>query len=268
MYACRVVTDELAEGKSLVPALHAIRILASYFVASSKARALSDVEEMVTSGGSTPNATAQLAAATIYLHEGHPSKALKFLLAPGGAIVAPTASGATPAATLELLSLLVQSYLRIDRPDLAEGAVKRMQEMDDECALTTASSALLKLSQGGEARVRESMLLFKELEDRFGSSDATEGGSSRAAQNGIAAALLTLHKPEEAEKVLTEVLKAHPADADTHINLIAVYAQQGRLGKVAEYTARLKEVAPTHPYVAGLDIADSMFERVAATFAS
>ena len=120
--------------------------------------------------------------------------------------------------------------------------------------------------QGGDARVRESSLLFKELEDRFGSSDATEGGSSRAAQNGMAAALLSLHKTEEAERILVDVLKAYPSDADTLINLIALYAQVGRLGKVAELTTRLKEVAPEHPYVSGLEVADSMFERVAASF--
>ncbi len=106
------------------------------------------------------------------------------------------------------------------------------------------------------------------MDDRFGTLDASgESGSSRTAQNGYAAALIGLHRLDEAERVLLEVLKSDPEDADTCINCIALYSHMGRPGKVDEFTARLRAAAPAHPYVAALDLAAGQFERVAASYA-
>jgi hypothetical protein len=142
-----------------------------------------------------------------------------------------------------------------------------------------ASHLLLPLSthsftrhfQGGDSGVKEAALQYKELEDRFGTLDASgDGSSSASAQNGYAAALIALHRLEDAERVLLEVLKASaggPDDADTCINCIALYSHMGRPGKVDEFTARLRAAAPKHTYVAALDIAAGQFERVAASYA-
>jgi hypothetical protein len=65
--------------------------------------------------------------------------------------------------------------LALDRPDLAENAIKQMQAIDDEATITQLSHACVCLTQGGE-KVKEASLIYKDLADRYGHTVAATNG--------------------------------------------------------------------------------------------
>lgn len=114
--------------------------------------------------------------------------------------------------------------------------------------------------QGGESSIRESSLVFKELNERF--------GTSSAGLNGLASACIAARRYEEADRYLADAAERNGDDPETLINQIQVASQTGRSGRAEELTARLKSVAPRHPYVESLAIAEGMFDRLAGQYAS
>lgn len=250
-HICSVVLSEVKDDAPLP--LQAIKLLATYLAeaeapatktsSSGKQRALLALEDLLSDAGAASHPVVQLVAATVYLHEAQYAAALKVLR--GGA-------------SLEHLALTVQVQLRLDRPDLAEATVKSMQSIDDEAALTSISAGLVALVQGGD-RIKEASLIYKEMLDRF--------GRSNAALNGLASAYIAMRRFDDAEKALNDALESDPESADTLANVVTLLVQAGKTGKsYMDAVAKLRAVAPTHPYVEAIGRAEDMFDRVAASY--
>ena len=166
------------------PPLQAVKLFAQLSLAPSGAPAraallasldaLVEAAESAASGtASTPLAVAaaplvQAVAATAYIAEGALERALRAVRSE---------------ATMELLALSVQAYLRLDRPDLAEAAVRKLEARDDESALYMLSAAHTYAVLGGD-KAKESVLILKDVLDRYGE------GAGPAAYNGLVAAYL------------------------------------------------------------------------------
>eukprot|EP00639_Heterosigma_akashiwo_P008857 CAMPEP_0194596486 /NCGR_PEP_ID=MMETSP0292-20121207/25691_1 /TAXON_ID=39354 /ORGANISM="Heterosigma akashiwo, Strain CCMP2393" /LENGTH=270 /DNA_ID=CAMNT_0039456763 /DNA_START=78 /DNA_END=893 /DNA_ORIENTATION=- len=101
-----VVLSEVKDNAP--PQLQACRLLATYLSQpESKEIVLMTLSEWLQDAGSMNNPTVQVAAATVYLHEGDLKKALQAV---------------HQGVTLEQLALQVQVYLRLGRADLAGSA--------------------------------------------------------------------------------------------------------------------------------------------------
>lgn len=241
------VLDEIA-GDAPVP-LQAVKLLAQYFAApkASKDRIMLTLEDWVTDDVMNSDPTFQLVAGLMYLNEENYPAGLKVL------------RGAASSGNAEQIALTVQLYLRMDRPDLAEKAVKALQTVDDESPLAQFSHGWLCLSLGGE-KYKEAALVFREIADRH--------GASASSLTGQAAALVALKRYEEADRVVKEMLSMAPNDPDVLITAITLATQTGRFNVVNQkLIPDLKTVAPDHPYLRSMTVAEGAFDRVAASFA-
>ena len=242
------------------PAMQAVRLLATYSTtpAGSRAPLLASADALVEAAEAAlvsthpaPGALAsaplvQAMAATLYLAEGAFERALRAVR-----------SGAT----LELLALSVQAYLRLDRPDLAEAAVRALAERDDESALYQLSAAHTGAALGGD-RAKEAVLIFKDVLERYGE------GAGPAAMNGLVAAQAAARGYGAADKLLAEAAAKDPGLPDTLANAAVLAQLQGRAEAAARAMEKLKREAPAHPAAVAHAAAEAQFARVAASFAS
>lgn len=107
--------------------------------------------------------------------------------------------------------MLVTSLLRIHRIDLAEKALQKMNEMNDDATLTQLCSAYVALSKGGD-KIQEAESTFQTLIDKY--------GESVSLLNGKAMCYLMTKRYEDAYKVLVTALSKRSDDPETLINLI------------------------------------------------
>lgn len=237
----QLVLDEINDHAS-VP-LQAIKVLGSYLAnESSKDVVLKKVKQWQAEGNTSP--IIQLIMGTIYFHEQNFEDALKILHSSN---------------SLEGLALLVQTYLRIDRVDLAEKELKTMNKIDVDSTLTQLATAWVDINLGGD-KIKEAGLIFKELSDKY--------GPTVALLNGQAICNIHLKKFEEAEQLLLEALEKNSKDADTIVNLITCYLHSRKpLELVNRYISQLKASVPNHPWVEALRSADEAFERSRTRFA-
>mmetsp|Transcript_16920 Transcript_16920/g.20333 ORF Transcript_16920/g.20333 Transcript_16920/m.20333 type:complete len:208 (+) Transcript_16920:146-769(+) len=105
------------------------------------------------SGG---NNTLKLIAGQIYLQLGEIKEALKIIRSD---------------ATLEMLALKIQIYIKIQRVNLAEQELAKMQDRDDDSTLTQLATAWVYLALG-ESKYQEAAYIYKEQIDRSGPSTA------------------------------------------------------------------------------------------------
>lgn len=161
---------------------------------------------------------------------------------------------------------MIQIYIRMDRLDLAEKTLRILQEKDDENSLYQLSAAHVSLLTGGQDRYGEGYSLYQELQQRYG--DEITGPA-----NGLAAACICLRRYEEAEKILTELTNRESNNnsnfsIDSRINWLSLYANTNRSNcdNAVKYTQQLLTMAPGHPYVTALSIAEKSFDRIAASF--
>lgn len=98
---------------------------------------------------------------------------------------------------LELLSLRVQIYLKIDRADLAQKDVAQMMALDDDHTLSQMSQAYVCVSSDWEHK-KEAAFVFKELIEKW--------HASALLVNALACALIHLERYEEASEALKEFL--------------------------------------------------------------
>ncbi len=242
--------------------LQAVRLFAqlSQAPAGSSARAallsslgaLVEASEAAASGtSSTPLAQASLplvqaVAATAYIAEGALERALRAVRSES---------------TMELLALSVQAYLRLDRPDLAEAAVRKLEARDDESALYMLSAAHTYAVLGGD-KAKEAVLILKDVLDRYGE------GAGPAAYNGLVAAYIAARNYPAAEKVLAEAAAKDPHFPDTLANTVALNYLQGRTAAAEKALVVLKREAPNHPSLEALGIAESSLDRIEASYKS
>jgi len=244
------ILKEINDSSSTPLPLLGIRYFALYFAdPNNKTIVLNQLETWAHDVTASSTPLIQILSAIIYLQEGAYTPALKAV---------------HTGTTLEALALMIQIYIRMDRLDLAEKTLKLLQEKDDENSLYQISAATLSLLIGGTDRYNEGYSLYQELQQRYG--DEISGPA-----NGLAAACICLHRYDDAEKILTELLNRETnnnINIDTRINWLSLFANTNRSNTdtANKYVQQLTSIAPGHPYVSALTIAENSFDRLASSF--
>ena len=237
-----VALDEIKDSADVPVALFGVKLLATYLSSDDgKEGAISALRGRLADPRYASNPTLQIIAATLFGHEDLLKDALQVIKL---------------GTSLEHLALSAQFYLRMDRTDLAEKQLKAMQLLDDDCALTQLVCAWVNLHLGG-SKLQEAAYTLQELIEKFGASPLL--------LNGLAAAQLAAGNAQDAEKTLIDAAGASPNDPNLLINMIACARALGKPEEfVARYVRQLRAVAPRHPWVQGLDAAESAFSRIQA----
>lgn len=184
--------------------------------------------------------TLLIVAAMILNREGKYDEALKYI---------------HTASTLEMMAVLVHTYLKMDRLDLAEKQFKIMQQNEDDATLTQLAAAWVNLAKGGD-KVQEALFIFVDLAEKY--------GQSVTLLNGMAAAYMSKGEFEDAAQHLQEALSKNPNDVDSLINMI-VCLQHHNVSEDQETTimSQLRTLHPSHPFVKNLANMEDSFARVA-----
>lgn len=164
--------------------------------------------------------------------------------------------------SLEGRALLVRAFIQIDRLDLAQKELGTMQGIDDDATATQLATAWLDIALGGE-KLEEAFFILTELTEKWNSTPLL--------LNGLASVhLKRLDKPDEpknAEKLLLQAMEKNPNDADTLVNLVALYQHMGKPKEVVNrYLNQAKARTPKHPYIKELELLEQSWERLVSRF--
>jgi coatomer protein complex subunit epsilon len=240
-----VALDEIKDAASTPMDLQAVKLLATYVSnPDSREVAVLTASQWLTEPDTASNHTMQLIAATILVHEEKFAEALKAVKGLNN---------------LEQLALAVQVCIKLNRLDVAQDHLKKMQSLDDESTLTQLATAWLYLCQGGD-KYLEASYLFQEQIDKF--------GASVVLLNGLASAKICMGQFDDAEKLLIDAIGKSANDPDTLANLVCCAQHTGKPAEfVQRYMNQLKRAHPTHATTEKLAGLENMFERSAAQFA-
>lgn len=238
----KIVLDEIDDNATA--ALQAVKLLATYLSSdTNKDIALVTLKQWMADSVAANN-TLQLIAAIIYSHEYNYEEAMKCL---------------HQSNSVEGLALLVQTYIRIDRVDVAEKELKAMGQLDEDATATQLATAWVYIALNGD-KVQEAYFIFKELADKYGVSSLL--------LNGQAVCNIIMKKYEEAEKLLLEALDRNSKDPDTIANLVTCYLHLKKPTEIVNrYVNQLKSGNSNHPWTYGLKTAEDSFERCRTRFA-
>lgn len=234
-----------ASGYDVSPGIKALGLRAKYDSPSTpdgaKAGIISELQVLV----SNPSATegAKLYAAQTFLSHGEMTKdALQCV---------------HQCSTMEQMALCVQIYLRMDRIDLAKETVSAMRQKDEEAVLTQLCVVHVKIVTG-RSETSDAVHILTSLTEQY--------GTCVMLSNLTAAAFLAAGLYAEAETCLVEA-STEGEDADTLINLIVCYQQQGKgMDVIAPIIAKMKGTYPKHSFVQGLARVEGAFEREAVKY--
>ncbi|EOD15109.1 COPE1, epsilon subunit of the coatomer [Emiliania huxleyi CCMP1516] len=235
----RVVMDEV--GAQAPVALQAVKMLASYLSGVSKEAVVAQLKEWLTDATAQDNWQLILVAATVFLHERDHKEALKI---------------SHQSTQIDVMALVVQIYLQMDRPDLARKLVKSMQEQYDDDTLTKLSHAWTSLCESGGETAQDALYEFQELGEKY--------HMSLMLLNAMASCNMHMGRFDEAERLLQEALSQSPNDTTSLINLVVCLNQLQKPAEViGRYTSQLKISAPAHPWVAKYGELETSFDRCA-----
>lgn len=240
MGSYELVISEIRESSAT--ALQAVKLLAKYLSGKqSKDSIIGTFNELLADTACNRNPTVLLIAGIVHMHEENYAEALKICHV---------------GLSLEMHALCVQLYIKMDRLDKAEQALKAMVSMDDDATITQLATAWLGLAMGG-AKVQEASYIFQELGEKYNWTPLL--------YNGRAAAHMKLGDWEEAEHDLLEAFNKDAKDADTLANLITCGLHLSK--NTARYASQLKIIAPNHPAVKRQAVGEELFDRAAASMA-
>lgn len=157
--------------------------------------------------------------------------------------------------TMEHLAVSLQIYLQMDRLDLAKAQLDLLTQADEDAILTQLGSVYYKLALG-KTGADDALHSLSMLSEQY--------GPSVMLLNITAVAHLTQSNFTEAEQCLTEAKSEGSCDADTYVNLIACYAQQGK--DTASLVAEFLQAYPSHPFSESLQRVEGAFEREAVKY--
>jgi len=239
----RIVLDEIKDSHP--PSLQALKLLASfYMLPDNRDVVVLQLKEWLQQGINQGDDILQIVAATIYTEQGNYEDALRCIYT---------------SPTLESLAFIVQLYLRINRLDLAEKELEKLQKLDEDATITLLAAAWVHLHAGGD-RAKEALGIFQDLVEKY--------GSSVTLLNGIGVSHLALKRYNDAEKVFLQALEKKASDTDTIINLITTYQHQQKPQDIINrYLSQLKTTAPKHPWLSEYQKMESNFDQFATQLA-
>jgi len=221
--------------------LQAVKVLAQYMQSQDVQTASARLSELMVEGGNDP--TVVVIAAMIFNREGQYEDALKYL-------------GQNPTA-LEPMAVLVQTYLKMDRVDLAEKTFKTMQQNEDDATLTQLASAWVNLAKGGN-QIQEALFILTDLAEKY--------NQTVTLLNGMAACHMSKGEFRDAEVLLKEALSKNPNDVDSLINLVVCLQHLRTSDELADSTmSQVRTLNPGHPWVKKISELEDSFDRLAGS---
>lgn len=242
-----LVLGEVKDAATTPISLKAIKLLANYFAnPATKEKVLSELSDYSTSdpGALFADKTFAFIYASMCMYDDNIKESLRII------------SLSNPSG-IELKSLTIQIYLRMDRLDLAQGILKSLKSSDEDHVLTMLATAWIHLYTGS-AKAQESSYIYDELIDKY--------GGSAMLLNGLAVSKMHQAQFDEAEQLLQDALTKAPGDADTLANLIVVGNHLQRPADViARNISQLSAKSPNHPLLASVAVFEGAFDRVSAS---
>lgn len=239
-----VVLDEI--NASSPPELQAVRMYAEYLASDSRRRdeILGELDSKMSASVDVSNSTFLLMASAIFFHESNYDAALRTLHA---------------SEAIECMAMMVQTYLKIDRVDLAKKELKRMQDTDEDNVLTQLAQAWFNLALGGD-KLQDAYYIFQELADKH--------GSTCLLLNGQAACYIAQGRFDDAEGALQEAMDKDNNNPETLVNLYLVSQHLGKAPEVSNrYLSQLKDSSRSHPFVRDYISKENEFERLCRNYA-
>lgn len=238
------VKSEISDGSS--SDLQAIKRLARYLhKKSDRAKCVEETKALQDDGISMGNSTVALISGMIYYYEGNFEDALRCLKV-------------KEAESLEVLAMVIQIYLAMNRTDMASKELKYMQGIDEDATMTQLASAWVNLAKGGE-KIQEGYYVFEELTQKYGGTPLL--------LNGQAVACVLQGKIDDAESELQNAEEKKSDDAITLINLNVVAGLSGKpLATSQRYISTLQDSNPDHPFVKNIAEKEDEFDSFASQY--
>ncbi|KAJ1921026.1 hypothetical protein H4219_000884 [Mycoemilia scoparia] len=160
---------------------------------------------------------------------------------------------------LECSALLIQTYLLLNRGDLAKQALQQRGRNFDDALLIQLAEAWVKLkTDGSESAANSAYFIFDEVARSTSMSTVT-------LLNSMAVAKLHQGQYPEAKTYLLEALEKDENNPETLANLVVHANVTGTgLEDMVEYSVKLETVAPKHPFLVDIREKDSQFDQLAA----
>ncbi|QRV83321.1 coatomer epsilon subunit domain-containing protein [Ceratobasidium sp. AG-Ba] len=231
------------------PSIKAVRAFAHYIQGQDSSSALEELRDasLEVEGEEGPlNGLVKVVAATAFLREGEVEEALA------------TLGAGTGTKDVECAALTVQTYISINRTDLAKKEYESAKKHADDSLLIQLIEAALGLATGGAGATQASYIYTEQ-------SLLLSSSSNPAIIAAKGVAHLVRGQLPEAEADFIEAERVGKS-ADAAVGRVVVAELNGKPGAGEELFKTLQEQYPNHPYVKDVEAKSQLFDEVAAKF--